>query len=256
MPKKTTAQKGLDNNPATDGKLFSDTHPYFPKNCSSCPFSKYLALSDRLSGGFSNKMKDCYNCIAVKRIIAHGRLYYIKKEYAEDLQLDRSGEYFISRKYGKRFKVSVQADMTEINPNIRAAKTLLDSFPDMKLEIRRHVLQHGVKNPEYLIDGLLADRKGIESPNGIRSAFQRVQAQGCKCAVIDLDEKMGRYPLPNKVLTSKIVGRKQDFISKNIESCYVIYRNRAINIDIALFDNFEKKAVTLKVDDMLKKLKE
>lgn len=54
---------GLDNNPAKDGKLFSDSHPYFPSSCSTCPFN---------SGGVAkrtptNMAKDCTNCVLIPR---------------------------------------------------------------------------------------------------------------------------------------------------------------------------------------------
>ena len=56
---------GLDNNPAKDGKLFSDSHPYFPSSCSTCPFN---------SGGVpttpTNKAHDCTHCAYFKRCIA------------------------------------------------------------------------------------------------------------------------------------------------------------------------------------------
>lgn len=55
------AQKGLANNPAKDGRIFSDDHPYFPSDCSHCDFYK-PSLKDRLSHIFTNRAKDCYNC--------------------------------------------------------------------------------------------------------------------------------------------------------------------------------------------------
>ena len=48
---------GLDNNPGKDGRIFSESHPYFPDSCQDCPFNK-----GGVSGLFSNKAKDCYNC--------------------------------------------------------------------------------------------------------------------------------------------------------------------------------------------------
>jgi hypothetical protein len=49
-------QNGLENNPGTDAKAFSDSHPYFPANCASCDFYK----GDNT--GFTNRVKDCYSC--------------------------------------------------------------------------------------------------------------------------------------------------------------------------------------------------
>ena len=50
--------KGLDNNPGKDGKIFNQSHPYFPKSCAACPFSsngKPSPLADKIVG-------DCNRC--------------------------------------------------------------------------------------------------------------------------------------------------------------------------------------------------
>lgn len=50
--------KGLDNNPGKDGKIFNQSHPYFPKSCAACPFSsngKPSPLADKIVG-------DCNVC--------------------------------------------------------------------------------------------------------------------------------------------------------------------------------------------------
>ena len=47
--KHSTPQPGLDTNPGTDKATFSQSHPYFPKSCASCPFNK--GLKNRGAGG-------------------------------------------------------------------------------------------------------------------------------------------------------------------------------------------------------------
>jgi len=83
-------------------------------------------------------------------------------------------------KYGDRLKICEGADVTELEDNIRCAMSILDSIPDTYITIRRHVLEYGVKNPEYIINGLIADRKGIMSEKGISAAFNKGIKQGCK----------------------------------------------------------------------------
>lgn len=56
------AQRGLENNPGKDGKMFNDTHPYFPKNCNQCRFYKNRGFKNKMKTWFSNHEKDCYNC--------------------------------------------------------------------------------------------------------------------------------------------------------------------------------------------------
>ena len=60
------AAKGLESNPAKDKEVFSDKHPYYPKNCSVCPFAgnKLMALVHDLAGG-----KDCHHCRRVNKAI-------------------------------------------------------------------------------------------------------------------------------------------------------------------------------------------
>lgn len=56
------AQRGLENNPGKDGKMFNDTHPYFPKNCNQCSFYKNRGFKNKVKTWFNNHEKDCYNC--------------------------------------------------------------------------------------------------------------------------------------------------------------------------------------------------
>lgn len=60
------AAKGLESNPAKDKEVFSDKHPYYPKNCSVCPFAgnRLMALVHDLAGG-----KDCHHCRRVNKAI-------------------------------------------------------------------------------------------------------------------------------------------------------------------------------------------
>jgi hypothetical protein len=62
--------RGLDNNPAQDGQIFSDSHPYNPSSCASCalPGKKVIPKDGnftnyRLFGFFgASGKKDCYHC--------------------------------------------------------------------------------------------------------------------------------------------------------------------------------------------------
>lgn len=61
----TKPQRGLENNPGKDGRIFNDTHPYFPKSCSSCPFNK--GFKNKVSVIFSNEGKHCNTCRQINR---------------------------------------------------------------------------------------------------------------------------------------------------------------------------------------------
>ncbi len=71
---------GLDNNPAKDGKLFSDSHPYYPGSCSSCPFNTGGATKRAPT----NMAKDCVGCLYIERIIGdHVRVTGIPSKYED-----------------------------------------------------------------------------------------------------------------------------------------------------------------------------
>ncbi len=59
VEKGSTPSRGLDNNPGKDAKLFNEKHPYFPRNCSSCPFK--TANLRALFHSLADK-KNCYAC--------------------------------------------------------------------------------------------------------------------------------------------------------------------------------------------------
>ena len=102
----------------------------------------------------------------------------------------------------------------------------------MTAVIRKHVLEYGVKNPEYLINGKIADRKGIMSENGIAAAFNKALKQGCKAIVLDLDEHMSDRQLQTNKITKKLLCRL-DFSEEAISECYIIYRRKAVLITLS-----------------------
>lgn len=57
--------RGLENNPGKDGKLFSDKHPYMPENCSSCPFG-----NGRLWALAVGRKKNCPDCKRLAKAVS------------------------------------------------------------------------------------------------------------------------------------------------------------------------------------------
>lgn len=70
----TTPQRGLENNPGKDGRLFSDKHPYFPSKCSQCFAYRNSGIRNRLKGLFLNRAKDCYDCPFINECMDRSRL--------------------------------------------------------------------------------------------------------------------------------------------------------------------------------------
>lgn len=212
-----TASKGLHGNPGQTGQLFSEDHPYYPKNCSSCPFNKGVKNRMRL---FLNKEKDCESCQACTLALQKAKAVN-----------EAPNEYYTEPKYGERMKICKGADQRELEDNKRALGALLDSFPEMEAVIRKHVFEYGVKNPEYLINGKIADRKGIMTFDGITAAFKSASKQGCSAIVIDLDMNMFDVILQPRKIYSKLKNRlKTDFNKDRIIECYFVYHGKAIKI--------------------------
>ncbi len=99
-----------------------------------------------------------------------------------------SNDFLLDERYGERLLISKRADQRELKSNTRAAYAILHSFPDMYIIINPHSISFGHKNPEYTIDSMLGDRKGIMSEKGVTAGFKSAKKQGCKVVVIDLDE--------------------------------------------------------------------
>ncbi len=197
----------------------------------------------RFNAGMEQKTMPDYNPYTIKRCkdcdIAKGKLKLAKNpipdnELCEACQFirfcDENKRCFNDKIYGNRLKISKDADKTEVQDNIRAAYAMLESFPEMVIKVRENVLEHGVKNPEYMINGLIADRKGIESPKGIQSGFKKAIKQGCQVVVIDLDMHMKDKKLPVSELAKYINWRSTDFEEGTIKECYVIHQGKAVKI--------------------------
>ena len=86
------AQQGLEENPR-HGHTFSDKHPYFPSNCSTCPFNKgkKKGLKGFLERTFqARQTKDCYHCPYIDWEVAKAKF---PERYEEYLQLTKDKEY-------------------------------------------------------------------------------------------------------------------------------------------------------------------
>jgi hypothetical protein len=131
--------------------------------------------------------------------------------------------------YGNRLLISKTADSRELRSNIRAARAILHSFPDVYITINPHTISFGHKNPEYIIDKQLGDRKGIMSEKGVTAGFKSAKKQGCKVVVIDLDEHI--WQVRPFELSKYIARRKADFVNGLMEACYVVFCGQAVVVN-------------------------
>lgn len=157
--------------------------------------------------------------------------------------------------YGERLLISIRVDQTEPDDNVRVARVLLDCFYDMFIIINEHLLTIGHKNPEYTINGKLGDRKGVESENGIKSAFRKAKQQGCKVVVLDFDMHMSESILKTKKIVSGLFGRHEDFSQGNLEECYVVHKSKAVVVKANDFVATDKEAIKQLINDVIEKLR-
>lgn len=141
-------------------------------------------------------------------------------------------DYIEDEIYGQRLLISVNADQWELPGNIRAARAILHSFADVTIIINTHTMSFGHKNPEYIIDGQLGDRKGIMGEKGVTAGFKAAKKQGCKIVVIDLDEHI--FQVRSFELSKYISRRKADFVSGMIAACYVVFGGEAVVVNASL----------------------
>ena len=164
-------------------------------------------------------------------------------------------EFIVDEIYGERLLISKKADSSELDENIRVARVLLGCFEDMNIRINEHLLVFGHKNPEYTINEKLGDRKGVESENGIKSAFRKAKEQGCQTVVLDFDMHMADNILKTKKIASGIYGRHEDFISGSINECYMVHNNKAVVVMPDVFAASDKDAVKQLIENEVEKLR-
>ncbi len=229
-------QPGLNENPGKTGRLFAQSHPYFPQSCAQCAFYEPGQATQ-----LKNAQGKCENCPFLQKCI--DKAQPSPKGYTKD------------KEYGGRLLISNCADKSELEDNMRAARAILDAFPDTEIKIRQHVIEHGIKNPEYEINGLLADRKGIKSPNGVADGFNRAMDQGCKIVVLDLDKHPDKNAYLKSIkLSAAINNRHADFEREAIIRCYVVFNGRSVMIDKSYFSN-DPTETKQKIRETLEKIK-
>ena len=143
--------------------------------------------------------------------------------------MNQNTDFIEDEIYGNRLLISTRADSRELKSNLRAARAILHSFPDVYITINPHTISFRHKNPEYIIDKQLGDRKGIMSEKGVTAGFKSAKKQGCKVVVIDLDEHV--WQVRPFDLSKYIARRKADFINGLMEACYVVFCGQAVVVN-------------------------
>lgn len=169
--------------------------------------------------------------------------------------MDQNLDFIIDEVYGERLLISIKADQTELEDNIRVARVLLSCFADMYILINEHLLTIGHKNPEYTINGKLGDRKGVESENGIKSAFRKAKEQGCKTVVLDFDMHLAESVLKTKKIASGLWGRYRDFNAGILDECYIVHKSKAVVVTSEIYASTDKNTIKQQIAEILERLR-
>ena len=167
----------------------------------------------------------------------------------------KTRDFIVDEIYGERLLISKKADQSELDENIRVARVLLGCFDDMNIRINEHLLVFGHKNPEYTINERLGDRKGVESENGIKSAFRKAKEQGCQTVVIDFDMHMSESILKTKKIVSGLLGRHEDFSQGTLDECYVVHNSKAVVVKSDFFTAPDKDTIKQLISNVVEKLR-
>lgn len=148
-------------------------------------------------------------------------------------KLNAPAETVYKSKSGKKLDVNIYADPVDLVDNIASAKIIVDQL-NTNVQIRPHLdtnIAKGLKNPEYFINGNVADLKiNFKDGNysGINRAFDSAKAQKITSVVFDftksfkgLDtQQINRYVLSN-------INTKR---GKQYNEIIFIYNKKAIKV--------------------------
>lgn len=138
--------------------------------------------------------------------------------------------------HGKHYKkvfVSPFADDKDLIPNVETAMVIVDKL-GIDVKIRAHINSSIVerhKNPEYEINGKIADRKEQKGKN-INSNLEAAKKQGCKIVVFDISKE---YPYTIDRFKQNLRGMLKLSYHKYFEKIIIINGENAEEIIVSDF---------------------
>lgn len=146
----TQPQRGLENNPGKDGHTFSDTHPYFPQSCASCPVRGADGFTNNLKAFFRNAKKDCYRCAKINNAIQQMPNLTDAKSLIDNVANDMVARKIAYKIYSfndnelsklKRHKIELIS-----NDLYLSDQKILHAFRDFKLSLGKSVSPNELKD--------------------------------------------------------------------------------------------------------------
>lgn len=190
-------QRGLDRNPK-DGQLFSDKHPYFPKDCASCfAYKQSKGARNLLRQWFENRQKNCYDCPFVDACVVEAKLgkKFPKKQWEYTI-IGKDGGYLVTDKerikQGQRNSQEKKKFEKERSMGIVGAKN--------GLQIVHNKEKDGIY--DALIDGKPAEFKSFKGAGALveqmKHAFTK---QGAETVLVRLENR--KQKLMDKLLEAR-----------------------------------------------------
>lgn len=101
--------------------------------------------------------------------------------------MNAPNELAYKSKNGKKIEVNIFADAKDLEGNLKVGKIIVEKLK-LNVVIRPHIdgrLILGLKNPEYLINNKIGERKTPESKN-YKKSLKKANEQECEIVVFDL----------------------------------------------------------------------
>ena len=185
----TKPQRGLESNPGKTAEMFSNTHPYYPNSCNSCPFNK--GFKNKAKSFFRNEKKHCNECRKIDLVIP------TTKENAKKLSPEQKHQIY-SLPIGQQFKeveknvfrhVLKTTDEEDYNRLLDVAKAyakegskvwILPEVHKSETTFRAQIgFTSNTKTPDLRInDGLFVDVKSPENYRKITKNANKAYEQG------------------------------------------------------------------------------
>lgn len=148
-------------------------------------------------------------------------------------KLNAAAETIYKSKSGKKLDVNIYADPVDLVDNIASAKIIVDHL-NTNVQIRPHLdtnIAKGLKNPEYFINGNVADLKiNFKDGNysGINRAFDSAKAQKITSVVFDFTKSFKELDTQqiNRYVLSNINTKR----GKQYNEIIFIYNKKAVKV--------------------------
>ena len=180
--------------------------------------------------------------------IAHPYFAIPEKHLEQIRKVSERSKLFAPYHQDTESKVMISdfSDPKDLQQNIISARVIAKDLK-MKIKIRPHINEDGIKNPEYLINEKLADLKNIQGLNGIKNGLDSSRKQQCEYTVFNVDAFNEIDP---NMIQHKLNGVHKLYGDKfSKQQMIFVYGNKAVKLSW-------KDVKDGKVSELLKELQE